>query len=339
MSDDAEEQDCDCVAGLPPWMGTFADLMSLLMCFFVLLLSFAEMDAQKFKRLAGSLSQAFGVQTKISVTDPPKGTSIIAREFSPAIPEPTPINEIFQKTEDITQSSLDFDKKNEFDTEQGEDNKDSGVKQASDAEIMAKVKEKLEQLVDATKKDAAELARGLRDQIVKGEVEIETYGRKIIIRIRERGSFKSGSATLAPDSYDVMEEIQSVLRKKTGSIQVQGHTDDVPIRTSRFRSNWELSSARAVSVAHALMAGKRLAEDRFQVAGFAATKPLVPNVSQRARAKNRRVEIVVSQSLKNELSDDDKKLLQDQEGQDLLRDLDLDDEAQYKFDLKPNEIF
>lgn len=338
MSDEAEEQDCDCVAGLPPWMGTFADLMSLLMCFFVLLLSFSEMDAQKFKRLAGSLSQAFGVQTKIAVTDPPKGTSIIAREFSPAIPEPTPINEIFQKTEDITQSSLDFEKNREFDVEKGEENKDAGVAKASEAEVLEKIKEKIEELVEATKKDAADLAQGLRDQIVKGDVEVETYGRKIIIRIRERGSFRSGSATLSPDAYDVMEEIQSVLRKKSGSIQVQGHTDDIPINTARFRSNWELSTARAVSVAHALMEGDRLKETRFQVAGFAAVKPLVPNVSRAARAKNRRVEIVVSQDLDDDLDDEDKKLLQDQSGQDLLRDLDLN-AVPYKFNLKPNEIF
>ena len=64
MSDE-EQKDCDCVPGLPAWMGTFADLMSLLMCFFVLLLSFAEMDVLKFKRLAGSMREAFGVQNQV----------------------------------------------------------------------------------------------------------------------------------------------------------------------------------------------------------------------------------------------------------------------------------
>ena len=78
-------EECKCPPpGLPAWMGTFADLMSLLMCFFVLLLSFAEMDAMKFKRLAGSMAQAFGVQNKLKVKDPPKGTSLIALEFSRA---------------------------------------------------------------------------------------------------------------------------------------------------------------------------------------------------------------------------------------------------------------
>ena len=106
MSDE-EEEVCECPAGIPAWVMTFADLMSLLMCFFVLLLSFAEMDALKFKRLAGELRQAFGVQTQIKADDPPKGTSVIAKHFSPSIPEPTPINEVRQKTSDLTKSSLE----------------------------------------------------------------------------------------------------------------------------------------------------------------------------------------------------------------------------------------
>ena len=76
--------ECKCPpAGLPAWMGTFADLMSLLMCFFVLLLSFSEMDVLKFKQIAGSMKFAFGVQNKIEVKDIPKGTSVIAQEFRP----------------------------------------------------------------------------------------------------------------------------------------------------------------------------------------------------------------------------------------------------------------
>ncbi|MCV6605027.1 MAG: type VI secretion system protein TssL, partial [Porticoccaceae bacterium] len=82
-----EQADDDAPAGLPAWLATFADLMSLLMCFFVLLLSFSEMDVQKYKQVAGSMKDAFGVQNEINVKDIPKGTSIIAREFSPARPD------------------------------------------------------------------------------------------------------------------------------------------------------------------------------------------------------------------------------------------------------------
>ncbi|MAZ87430.1 MAG: type VI secretion system protein TssL [Cellvibrionaceae bacterium] len=326
MSD--EEQKCKCPPeGLPPWMGTFADLMSLLMCFFVLLLSFSEMDAMKFKRLAGSMAQAFGVQNKLNVTDVPKGTSIIAQEFSPAIPEPTPINEIWQKTQDLTQSSLDFECDQEFDVEQGDVNNEAGAK--------VRVKEKLEELIAQTEQGAVEIAQALHDQIAKGEIEVETRGRKIIIRIREKGSFKTASAELNDDYYDVIDEIREVLRAKPGKVFVEGHTDNIPITTARFRSNWELSSSRAVSVAHELMKDG-INERRFAIAGYADTVPLVANNSRDNRSRNRRVEIVIQQGLDESLSDEDVKLLQE-EGSDLLRDLDLDPE--YLFDLKPDEIF
>lgn len=330
MSDYEEECKKCPPPGLAPWMGTFADLMSLLMCFFVLLLSFSEMDAMKFKRLAGSMAQAFGVQNRLNVTDIPKGTSIIAQEFSPGRPEPTPINEMWQHTEDITELSLENRTAEEFDIEQGERGMESGVK--------SRIKARLEELINQTEADAYELAEALSEQIEAGQVEIETRGRLIIIRIREKGSFISGSAEMAPSYKDVMREVKAVLALKRGHIEVQGHTDDVPISTSRYRSNWELSAARAVSVAHELMEGGDIPEQRFEVAGFSSTLPLVPNNSPENRAINRRVEIIVKQGLEDELDEDDVEMLkEDPAGEDILRELNL--EPEYLFDLEPEEIF
>ncbi len=288
-----EEEECECPAGLPAWMATFADLMSLLMCFFVLLLSFSEMDAMKFKRLAGSMAQAFGVQTQLKVTDVPKGTSIIAKEFSPGTPQPTPINEIWQKTADITQMSLEVQCSEEYDVEAGDIDKEAGVQ--------LKVKQQLEELIRETQEDAMELANDLREQIVAGEIEIETDGRKIIVRIREKGSFQSGSHIMNDDYYDVMDDIREAVLKKPGKIQVQGHTDNIPIRSARYRSNWELSTSRAVSVAQALMDGD-VDPRRFEVSGFADTQSLGDNNSEANRSRNRRVEIVIRQGLGEEIS-------------------------------------
>lgn len=315
--------------GLPPWMATFADLMSLLMCFFVLLLSFSEMDAMKFKRLAGSMAQAFGVQTQLNVAEVPKGTSIIAQEFSPGRPEPTPINEIWQQTDDRTEMSLDVRCAEEYDIEQGDDGADAGAQ--------IRVRERLQALIAETEQDAHDLADALHAQIMAGEVELETSGRKIIIRIREKGSFASGSADLKPSYQDVMHEVRAVLALKPGSILVQGHTDDVPINTARFRSNWELSAARAVSVAHELLQGGVLSASRFEVSGKAATSPLVANTNAESRARNRRVEITIEQGLADKLSKEDKELLQTAEGEDIMRELDI--APKYLFDLAPDEIF
>jgi len=322
-----EEEECECPEGLPAWMATFADLMSLLMCFFVLLLSFSDMDAMKFKRLAGSMAQAFGVQTQLKVTDVPKGTSIIASEFSPSIPQPTPINEIWQKTADITQMSLEVQCVEEYDVEAGDIDKEAGVQ--------LKVKQQLEELIRETQEDAMELANDLREQIVAGEIEIETDGRKIIVRIREKGSFQSGSHIMNDDYYDVMDDIREAVLKKPGKIQVQGHTDNIPIRSARYRSNWELSTARAVSVAQALMDGD-VDPRRFEVSGFADTQALGDNNSEESRSRNRRVEIVIRQGLGTEISEEDKEIIKT-EGQDIMRELDINPE--YLFELQADEIF
>lgn len=330
MSDEDEGPCPTCPPeGLPAWMGTFADLMSLLMCFFVLLLSFAEMDAMKFKRLAGSMAQAFGVQNKLNVKDVPKGTSIIAQEFSPGRPEPTPINEIYQRTDDLTELSLEVECAEEYEVEAGTEDSQAGV------QMPQEIVEQIEKLIKETESDAVDLAKALSEEIANGEVEVETKGRQIVLRIREKGSFGSGSARLADRYIPLLQEVRNVLATKDGSIAVQGHTDNIPMRSAKFRSNWELSASRAVSVAEQLFSGNILNPKRFVVSGFGDTRPLDSNDTSEGRSKNRRVEIVINQGL----DEDTKKELRVLKENDpnLYETLNLNDEP--LFDLKPNEIF
>lgn len=280
----------ECKQKIAPWVMTFADLMSLLMCFFVLLLSFSEMDALKFKRLAGSMSEAFGVQNVLNVTDIPKGTSIIAQEFSPGRPDPTPINEIMQKTENLTENSLEVACLDTGNSNAGE--KGDAVKLI----IMNRLKE----LIGETEDDALTIASALSEQIQDGMLEVETEARKITIRVKEKGSFKSGSAILNEDFLPTLAVIRTVIAGTPGIISIEGHTDSIPIKTRLFGSNWALSSARAVSFAHGLFEGGYLREQRFSVKGYAETRPLVANDSATNRAQNRRVEIVISQGLDGE---------------------------------------
>ncbi|MDX1692310.1 MAG: flagellar motor protein MotB [Ketobacteraceae bacterium] len=287
MSEEREEEECpECPPGLPAYLATFADLMSLLMCFFVLLLAFSEMDVMKYKQLAGSMRDAFGVQNKIDVKDIPKGTSVIAQEFSPGRPEPTVLNEVRQHTDEITQKNL------QILCTPGNTPADTQNSPETDAEAAARI---MQQLIRQTQADAVEAAQSLKAEIKEGKIEVETKGRKIIIRVKEQGSFASGSATLRPSFMPVMDKIRNVLKEMRGSFAVTGHTDDVPISTPRFRSNWELSSSRAVSVAHELMKTGEIAPDLFSVVGLGETEPLAPNDTDENRARNRRVEIVVEQ--------------------------------------------
>jgi chemotaxis protein MotB len=296
MSAEEEEDVCECPAGIPAWVMTFADLMSLLMCFFVLLLSFAEMDAMKFKRLAGELRNAFGVQTVINVTDPPKGTSVIARHFSPSIPEPTPINEIRQKTSDITKSSLEVLCQDEV-TQQQERQGDEGQKTR---EIVIP---KDVQAIKEAEETAIEVAAQLETEVSTGKVEIETQGKKVIIRITENNAFRSGSDYIEDRFLPVIDKIREVLVNLPGRISVEGHTDDIPIQGGRFRSNWGLSTARAAAFAQELFIAPEMDEKRFQVVGHGSVRPLVENVDDESRARNRRVELIILKT--SEYDDDD----------------------------------
>ena len=304
---------------------TFADLMSLLMCFFVLLLSFSEMDVLKFKRLAGSMHQAFGVQQEFRADDPPKGTSIIAQEFSPGKPEPTPLNEIWQKTTDQSRSSLDV---------ACQDMGSSNAGESGDAQKMIIV-DKVQDLVGETEQDAIDLATALSKEIAAGVLEVETKGRDIIVRVKEHGSFESGSAALSSNFKPVLRIIQDTLRDIEGKIQVEGHTDDRPIATAAFPSNWALSASRAVSVAHGLFGGGTLAQDRFTVAGYSDTRPLVSNSTAAGRARNRRVEIVIHQGL----NEDTKRELEVLRAEDPAAFQRVRQELIQRFELNPDEIF
>ncbi|MCU7810844.1 MAG: flagellar motor protein MotB [Candidatus Thiodiazotropha sp. (ex Notomyrtea botanica)] len=265
-----------CDAGLPAWLATFADLMSLLMCFFVLLLSFAEMDAVRFKKMAESMKDAFGVQREIPTNEIVKGTSVIMQEFSSGKPEPTPIKEIRQQTTDIEKEHLDVE-------QQSQESLDiNAAKAAMQAE--------LEREVEA---QAEELKEQLDQEIEEGLLDVEREDTKIIIRIQEKGSFPSGRANLNPDFFEVISKITDVIAGTPGKIIVAGHTDNIPISTKRFRSNWELSSARAVTVVHAMLSNAALDENRFLIQGFADSQPLMPNDSRENRAQNRRVELII----------------------------------------------
>lgn len=253
-------------AGLPAWVMTFADLMTLLMCFFVLLLAFSEMDVSRFKQLSGSLKDAFGVQAEVDARTIPKGTSVVAQEFSPGKPEPTALNEIRQFTINSNHNSLDA--LNEAERER-----------------------------DATLDHFSRIRVALQEEIDNGSVSVQMEGKKIIIQILEKASFDSGMADVRVEFLPVLTKISSLIDRNSGQVTISGHTDNVPIANTRFRSNWDLSTSRAVSVAHEMLRNEAILADRFVVTGHADTRPRAPNDTAENRAKNRRVEISIVRGL------------------------------------------
>lgn len=280
--------------GLPAWMATFADLMSLLMCFFVLLLAFSEMDVLKFKQIAGSMKFAFGVQNKIEVKDIPKGTSVIAMEFRPGRPDPTPIENIQQQTIDMTQEMLEFQAGDEDSAggrqkQRGEQRGGAAQQTASEQASSAQTQASQERTNELMKKVAQQLQR----QILDGSIEMESLGQQIIIRIRENGSFSAGSAFLQPQFRPILQNIGELLADVPGEIEISGHSDSQQISNELYRSNWDLSAQRAVAVAEEIRRADGFDEQRMVVVGKADTAPLSTTAEDRNR--NRRVEIAINQ--------------------------------------------
>ena len=270
------------------WLVTYGDLMSLLLCFFVLILSMAEIDIIRYKQLADTMSDAFGVQRQLELESVPKGTSVLSTEFRPGIPDETTVDVVQQETRDQTRNSLRIGNPNSPESVE----KDVRDEVLTYDEVMALIKE--------TQLDAEMLRRLLKTEIKAGQIDVESTARTILIRIRERGSFASGSALLNSSFVGVIDKIASALTQIEGRIAVEGHTDNVPINTFAYPSNWDLSAARSVAVVRRMLDIAPLEPKRVTASGFADTRPQAINSTFEGRARNRRVEIVVKQPLDEE---------------------------------------
>lgn len=249
-------------AGVPAYMAIFADLMTLLLCFFVLLLSMAEMDILRYESMVDSMENAFGVDNPADPDTIPAADSVIeTQNFNPLE------NERMIEAESVEASSPE----------------------AADTET-----DDLETFQEARRnRIAGELENKLKAAIEDKEVEIETRHDRVVIQIDQQASFSSGSANLKNSFLPVLDEISTALASLEDKLVVSGHTDDQPLRSGRFRSNWELSAARANSVLHALLENPALTANRFRVEGYADTRPIASNDTAEGRARNRRVEVSV----------------------------------------------
>jgi chemotaxis protein MotB len=215
--------------------------------------------------MSGSLSQAFGVQAEVTASDTPMGTSLEVDEFSPALPKPTDENEVRQHAADSDRNILEL-----------------GAEQ--------RLRE-IEAAENAAARQAEELRTTFSRDIDEGRLLIRQEGSNVVIQLLEKDSFPSGSAALEPASLATLARIGALVGAMPGAITVSGHTDNVPIRSGgAYRSNWELSAARAASVGHELL-GAGLDPARLMVSGHADTQPRAANDTPANRALNRRVDI------------------------------------------------
>ena len=245
--------------GSPAWIVTFADLATLLLTFFILLLSFAEMDVEKYRAMANSMTAALGGTPRLSPiqSDVPGGRPVSMIATEPALPS-TPA------TPQVPEL----------------------IDERAEGEAPTKISGGIIDLASA-------LIQELETEVASGDLSVNYDQEQVVIRFAEDAAFRSGEAEIKPEMIPTLERVVEVLSYCTGDVLVAGYTDDRPISSGRYRSNWDLSAARAVSVVHELVLNREVPAERVVAAGRAETNPLVANDTPENRARNRRVEIAI----------------------------------------------
>lgn len=223
--------------GLPPWMATFADMVTLLLCFFVLLLSFAEQSEEKYRDALGSLKGAFGVKETRAVSD-----------------EMAQYNTSSKATKEIA------------------------ARISHDERLLLTVVMRIKSLLE---KVDSKLLEG-------AGVSADRDG--VVFSASSAALFKPETAELRPEASEILDAVIKVLKDYKLDIVVRGHTDDQPISTRRYPSNWELSASRAAVSLDYIVNKGGIGVNRAKAVGYADTRPLAPNDTEEDRRKNQRVE-------------------------------------------------
>jgi chemotaxis protein MotB len=347
-----------CKKGSPPWMATFADMATLLMAFFVLILSFSHVNVPRYKEVSGSMRSRFGVQELVPIVEAPTADNMVATQYRQMVTDTTAANVLEEqrtREEQSEEDELDIDdgpgesktnaqeeveqvlakeiaegkvlvsvvdgtviidaiEPNDLEDNTGKINQDtilllakiSTIQSDTDslvrvqgAQFTSSAKSNIDQpnsggISSQAEDQLSQIRANLSNEINLGLAEVFQDGELIIIRLTDRGGFESGSARLKADFTSLLNSVGDSLAGASGLIQIEGHTDNVAMSFgNRYRNNWDLSSARAASVADYLQEGGSISPGSMVVKGFADTKPIASNDSATGRSQNRRIEVVV----------------------------------------------
>ena len=215
VEEQEEEEECPkCPpAGAPAWMATFADMATLLMAFFVLILSFAEFNVPKFKQISGSLKNAFGVQKVVPVVEQPKGTTVLSLNFSPS-PAPSVTKNLRQQTSDSEQKNLDL--KSEID--EGDSAK------SNSKEVM----------------DAKELSEQIKSEVSSEDVKVETVNDKVLVSLNTENKTADEISNLIKDTVDAVENARESTGANETDVLIGGIDKDIKSMASAEIENKSL---------------------------------------------------------------------------------------------------
>lgn len=226
------------------WLATYADTVTLLLTFFVLLYSFSTVDAEKFKQIANSFQSMFNGRADASILE-----FNVSSGDAPIVGTKDPVAETPK--------------------------------------------------VDQEKKLYDDITAFVKENNLENEVNIYENYKGINIELKEAILFDTGKAILRQDSLGVLDKINELINKVTTRVIIEGHTDNLPIKTAQYPSNWHLSSDRAMSVLDYFLITKgQRNPERFSTQAYGEFSPIVPNDTPEHRAMNRRVNIIIVSSKK-----------------------------------------
>lgn len=253
------------------WLITYADLITLLLIFFVIMYAMSRLDVEKYEVVTASLQQTF--KSGDSVLE--LGTGITGTE------------DRFQHKNPPASAE------NGGKTGNGGGQQDNAA-QAPLTERELAFRQQEEELANLMKMIEAYI----RDNRLEGQIRVADLPKGISITLSDRFLFDTGKADLKSDSAKTLAKLASLFRQLDTVISIDGHTDNLPIvHSSEFEDNWELSGARALSVLRFFIDREQLDPEHFQYAGYADTRPAADNTTSEGRQKNRRVEITVLRQL------------------------------------------
>ncbi len=242
------------------WLVSYADFITLLFAFFVVMFASSQVDKRKVGKIALAIQVAF---QSMGIFEASNTRAALAAS------EPMPFSNV-QMVENAARTEA----------------LGRVVSSPTGGPIPAGSNPAQSQM-------QAELERVLSHEINRGLVNVRRTREGMVISLQEVGFFDSGSATLRPGADEVLARIANILRNRPESLRVEGHTDDVPIHNANFASNWELSTARATRIVELLISRYGVSPWRLSAAGYAEYRPVATNTTPEGRALNRRVDIVV----------------------------------------------
>lgn len=259
-------------AGSPAWMATFSDLMNLLLCFFVMLFAMSSIEEAKLQEFVAAMNNTF------SVFD--GGASAIGDGFliSNGVSQLNELDQYINSTGKTADSETD-----------GEDFQDYEMSPEAMEEILQ------DKMLEENEERVEEIEEVLTESDIADEVEVSFTAQYVKLTMNGGLLFDSGSAELKDDAKLIIDKVGLILERygNAGTIEIEGHTDNVPIKSAQYPSNEELSSARALSVFYYLVDSTTLNSLNLKHAGMGERVPIADNSTPEGRSRNRRVEILI----------------------------------------------